>query len=66
MLATSWRQTDDLTWEFELRDGVTFHDGQPFTAEDVKASLELASGFSGESGYSTATGSRSRSRWSTR
>jgi peptide/nickel transport system substrate-binding protein len=51
MLATSWRQTDDLTWEFELRDGVTFHDGQPFTAEDVKASLELVSGFSGESVY---------------
>ena len=51
MLATSWQQTDDLTWEFELRDGVTFHDGEPFTAEDVKASLELVSGFSGESAY---------------
>ena len=52
MLATSWRPIDDLTWEFELRDGVSFHDGQQFTAEDVKASLELASGFSGESAYS--------------
>ena len=52
MLATSWQQIDDLTWEFELRDGVTFHEGEPFTADDVKASLELATGFSGESAYS--------------
>ncbi len=51
MLATSWQQVDDLTWEFELRDGVTFHEGEPFTADDVKASLELATGFSGESAY---------------
>jgi peptide/nickel transport system substrate-binding protein len=43
-LATAWRQLDDRTWEFELRRGVTFHDGSPFTAEDVKASIELASG----------------------
>jgi peptide/nickel transport system substrate-binding protein len=39
-LATSWEATDDLTWEFKLRDGVTFHDGSEFTSEDVKASLE--------------------------
>ena len=35
LLATSWKQTDDTTWEFELRPGVTFHDGSPFTADDV-------------------------------
>ncbi len=35
LLATSWKQTDDTTWEFELRSGVTFHDGSPFTAADV-------------------------------
>ena len=35
LLATSWKQTDDTTWEFELRAGVTFHDGSPFTADDV-------------------------------
>ena len=35
LLATSWRQTDDTTFEFELRRGVTFHDGSPFTADDV-------------------------------
>src|SRR5918999_940523 len=44
MLATSWKQIDDTTWEFKLRDGVKFHEGQDFTAADVKASIELASG----------------------
>jgi peptide/nickel transport system substrate-binding protein len=44
MLATSWEQIDDTTWEFELRDGVKFHEGQDFTSADVKGSIELASG----------------------
>ncbi len=35
LLATSWKQADPVTWEFELRRGVTFHDGSPFTADDV-------------------------------
>ncbi len=39
-LATSWKSVNDTTWEFSLRQGVKFHDGQPFTAEDVKATLE--------------------------
>ncbi len=34
-LAESWRAVDDRTWEFTLRKGVTFHDGSPFTADDV-------------------------------
>lgn len=34
-LATAWRSLDDTTWEFSLREGVTFHDGRPFTAADV-------------------------------
>lgn len=38
-LAVEWRQIDDLTWEFKLREGVTFHDGSPFDAEAVAASL---------------------------
>ncbi|WP_417771741.1 ABC transporter substrate-binding protein [Stappia sp.] len=39
-LATSWTPIDDSTWEFKLREGVKFHDGSDFTAEDVKFSIE--------------------------
>ena len=38
-LATSWKATDDLTWEFKLRKNVKFHDGSPFTADDVVFTL---------------------------
>lgn len=41
-LAESWRLVDEDTWEFKLRRGVTFHDGTPFTADDVAFSLERA------------------------
>lgn len=35
-LAQSWQVSpDELTWTFRLRPAVTFHDGSPFTAEDV-------------------------------
>lgn len=34
-LAESWRATSETVWEFKLREGVTWHDGRPFTAEDV-------------------------------
>jgi len=34
-LATSWRVISDRVWEFKLREGVTWHDGKPFTADDV-------------------------------
>ena len=34
-LATSWRAVSDTEWEFTLRRGVTWHDGRPFTADDV-------------------------------
>ena len=39
-LATSWEPVDDDTWVFKLREGVTFHDGSSFDAEDVKFSIE--------------------------
>jgi peptide/nickel transport system substrate-binding protein len=39
-LAESWGQSDDgLTYEFKLREGLTFHNGDPFTADDVKFSF---------------------------
>jgi peptide/nickel transport system substrate-binding protein len=43
-LATSWRQTSPTVWRFELRRNVTFHDGTPFTADDVVFSFARASG----------------------
>jgi peptide/nickel transport system substrate-binding protein len=39
-LATSWRQLDDLTWQFDLRRDVRFHNGDTFTSQDVKFSIE--------------------------
>ncbi|MBI4292811.1 MAG: ABC transporter substrate-binding protein [Betaproteobacteria bacterium] len=41
-LAVSWRALDATTWEFRLRQGVKFHDGTAFTADDVVFSLERA------------------------
>ncbi len=39
-LATGWEVSDDgLTYTFAIREGVAFHDGTPFSAEDVVASL---------------------------
>lgn len=40
-LATTWEASEDgLTWTFNLRDDVLWHDGEPFTAEDVKFTIE--------------------------
>ncbi|HWT77699.1 MAG TPA: ABC transporter substrate-binding protein, partial [Candidatus Methylomirabilis sp.] len=39
-LATSWKQLDPVTWRFTLRQGVTFHNGEPFTARAVKFSFD--------------------------
>jgi peptide/nickel transport system substrate-binding protein len=40
LLATSYRQINDLTWEFNLRRGVKFHNGEDFNAASVKFTLE--------------------------
>ncbi|MGE4454592.1 MAG: ABC transporter substrate-binding protein [Sphaerochaeta sp.] len=40
VLATSWETDTGKVWTFKLREGVTFHDGSDFTAEDVKFTLE--------------------------
>lgn len=42
LIATEWKQLDDLTWVFTLRDDVLFHDGTKLTPESVKNSLEQA------------------------
>ncbi len=39
LLAKAWKQVDDKTLEFQLRDDIKWHDGQPFTADDVVSTL---------------------------
>src|SRR6266487_4488609 len=40
LLAESYRSVSPTTWEFKLRRGIRFHNGEPFDAESVKFSLE--------------------------
>jgi peptide/nickel transport system substrate-binding protein len=43
-LAISWEPNEDATvWTFNLREGVVWHDGEPFTANDLKFTAELTS-----------------------
>ena len=39
-LAKSWRRIDDVTLEFDLRDDVTWHDGQKFDADDFVYTMD--------------------------
>lgn len=51
MAAESWTQSEDgLTWTFTLREGLTFSDGEPLTAEDFVFALQRAA----TSGYDFA------------
>lgn len=43
LLATSWSFPDDTTMELTLREGVTFHNGEPFNADDVVFTLNFIS-----------------------
>ena len=53
-LAVSWKPIDDTTWEIKLRQGVKFHDGTPFTADDVIFTFERAPNVEGSpSGFGT-------------
>lgn len=50
-LATDWTISDDgLTYRFNLREGVTFHNGEPFNADAVKFSFERLLGAEGDKG----------------
>jgi peptide/nickel transport system substrate-binding protein len=40
MLASQWKRTEPTRWEFKLLEGVKWHNGDPFTAEDAKFSIE--------------------------
>lgn len=40
VLATSWTKPDKLTWRFQLRQGVSFHNGEPFDAKAVKFTID--------------------------
>ncbi|AHD02587.1 ABC transporter substrate-binding protein [Leisingera methylohalidivorans] len=58
-LATGWHSTQDAkTWTFDLRAGVTFHDGTLFAAEDAAASLATQGIAGAEVQAITALGSR--------
>jgi len=46
-LATSWRLINNFTWEFQLREGLTFHNGEPVNAEAVRFSIERSQSMPG-------------------
>jgi len=55
MLATGYKIVNDTTWEFTLRKGVKFHNGEAFTAASVKATLDYALDPASKSHYATAS-----------
>lgn len=51
LLATEWENIDDLTWNFTLREGVKFHNGEILTPEAVKYSIDYILDEKNQSGY---------------
>ena len=51
MLATGWRIVNDTAWEFTLRQGVRFHNGEAFNADSVKATMEYLQNPANKSHY---------------
>ncbi len=54
-LAESWKRLNPTTWQFTLRKGVKFHNGESFTAQSVKATLDYALDPASKSHYATAS-----------
>ncbi|HEV7664326.1 MAG TPA: ABC transporter substrate-binding protein [Chloroflexota bacterium] len=52
-LATSWKTLDDNTWQLTLRQGVSFHNGEPFNADAVKFSFARYVDPTIKNGYAT-------------
>ena len=51
ILAESWTNIDETTWEFKLREGITWHNGDPLTSADVKWTIERMKEEGGGRGY---------------
>jgi len=50
LLATEWRLLNETLWELKLRQGVQWHDGRPFTADDVLFTFQRAPNVPGSPG----------------
>ena len=61
-LATEWEQVAPPLWRFKLRPDVKFHDGTPFTADDVVFSIQRAQQPTSQiNNYACASARRGRS-----
>jgi peptide/nickel transport system substrate-binding protein len=54
-LATKWEQPNPTTWRFHLRPNVKFHNGEPFTAEDVIFSVKRIKAEGSDMAYTVAS-----------
>lgn len=54
-LAVKWEQPDPKTWRFHLRPNVRFHNGEPFTADDVVFSIARIKAEGSDMAYTVTT-----------